>query len=68
MKKILLLLLLLPLSLLAQVTDDFSDGVFLPVPVQKPVQTLTEAHSAVLRAGMSRETLLAELRDRVVHK
>ena len=47
--------------------SDFSDAVFLPVPVQKPVQTLTEAHSAVLRAGMSRETLLAELRDRFVN-
>ena len=47
--------------------DDFSDAVFLPVPVQKPVQTLTEAHSAVLRAGMSRETLLAELRARFVN-
>ena len=47
--------------------DDFSDAVFLPVPVQKLVQTLTEAHSAILRAGMSRETLLAELRDRFVN-
>ena len=47
--------------------DEFSDAVFLPVPVKKPVQTLTEAHSAVLRAGMSRETLLAELRDRFVN-
>ena len=47
--------------------DDFSDAVFLPVPVKKPVQTLTEAHSAVLRAGMDRETLLAELRARFVN-
>ena len=47
--------------------DAFSDAVFLPVPVKKPVQTLTEAHSAVLRAGMSRETLLAELRSRFVN-
>ena len=47
--------------------DEFSDGVFLPVPVKKPVQTLTEAHSAVLRSGMSRETLLAELRGRFVN-
>ena len=49
------------------VADDFSDAVFLPVPVQKPVQTLTEAHSSVLRAGMDRETLLAELRARFVN-
>ena len=47
--------------------DEFSDAVFLPVEVKKPVQTLTEAHSAVLRAGMSRETLLAELRARFVN-
>ena len=47
--------------------DEFSDAVFLPVSVKKPVQTLTEAHSAVLRSGMSRETLLAELRARFVN-
>ena len=47
--------------------DEFSDAVFLPVEVKKPVQTLTEAHSVVLRAGMSRETLLAELRARFVN-
>ena len=47
--------------------DDFSDAVFVPVPVQKPVQTLTEAHSAVLCAGMDRESLLAELRARFVN-
>lgn len=47
--------------------DEFSDGVFLPVPVKKPVQALIEAHSAVLRAGMDRETLLAELRARFVN-
>ena len=49
------------------VADEFSDGVFLPVPVKKPVQALTEAHSAVLRTGMDRETLLAELRARFVN-
>ena len=47
--------------------DEFSDAVFLPVPVKNPVQTLTEAHSAVLRSGMSRETLLADLRARFVN-
>ena len=49
------------------VASDFSDAVFLPITVKEPVQTLTEAHSAVLRAGMSRETLLAELRNRFVN-
>ena len=47
--------------------DDFSDAIFLPVPVKQPVQALTEAHSAVLRAGMDRETLLSELRARFVN-
>ena len=46
---------------------DFSDGVFLPVPVEPDVQTITEAHSAVLRAGMDREALLRELRSRFIN-
>ena len=46
---------------------DFSDAVFVPVPVKKPVQALTEAHSAVLRSGMDRESLLADLRARFVN-
>lgn len=49
------------------VAKDFSDGVFLPIGVKKPVQTLTEAHSAVLRAGMDRNALLADLRARFVN-
>ena len=51
----------------AFVADDFSDALFLPVPVYPAVQTLTEAHSAVLRSGMDRETLLDELRGRFVN-
>ena len=39
-----------------------SDGVFVSVPVRKAEQALTEAHSAVLRAGEDRTTLEAELR------
>ena len=49
------------------VADDFSDGLFLPVSVLPDVQTITEAHSAVLRAGMDREALLRELRSRFVN-
>ena len=39
-----------------------SDAVFVSIPVKKPVQTLTEAHSAVLPAGADKAALEAELR------
>ena len=39
-----------------------ADGVFVAVPVHPAVQTLTEAHSAVLLAGMDRAALENELR------
>ena len=39
-----------------------SDAVFVYVPVRKPVQTLTEAHSAVLPSGADKAALEAELR------
>ena len=38
------------------------DGVFVSVPVSKAVQTLTEAHSAVLPAGADKAALEKELR------
>lgn len=44
-----------------------SDGLFLTVPVRPAVQTLTEAHSAVLLAGMDREAVLARLRSSFVN-
>ena len=47
--------------------DGFSDAVRVNVPVYPAAQQLTEAHSAVLRAGMDREALLAELRSRFVN-
>ena len=47
--------------------DEFSDAIRVEVPVYPACQLLTEAHSAVLRAGMSREALLAELRARFVN-
>ena len=46
---------------------DFSDAVRVHVPVYFASQLLTEAHSAVLRSGMDREALLAQLRSRFVN-
>ncbi len=47
--------------------EGISDGVFLTVPVRPAVQTLTEAHSAVWRAGADREALIARLRAAFVN-
>ena len=44
-----------------------SDGLFLTVPVRPAVQTLTEAHSAVLLSGADREALIARLRAAFVN-
>ena len=49
------------------VAREFSDAVQVEVPVYPAAQVLTEAHSAVLRAGMDREALLKELRGRFVN-
>ena len=46
---------------------EFSDAIRVHVPVYAASQQLTEAHSAVLRAGMDREALLKELRARFVN-
>ena len=46
---------------------EFSDAVQVTVPVYPAAQVLTEAHSAVLRSGMSREALLKELQGRFVN-
>ena len=57
-----------PLTLKASfVASDFTDAVEVTVPVQPAAQVLTEAHSAVLRDGMSREALLRDLRSRFVN-
>ena len=48
-------------------SEGVSDGLFLTVPVRPAVQTLTEAHSAVLLAGMDREAVLARLRSSFVN-
>ena len=44
-----------------------SDGVFVTLPVTPAIQTLTEAHSALLRAGTDREALIAALHSRFVN-
>ena len=49
------------------VSTDFSDAVRVTIPVLQARQTLTEAHSAVLLAGASREALLKDLRGRFVN-
>lgn len=46
---------------------DFSDAVRVKVPLRPAAQQLTEAHSAVLLAGMDREALLKQLRSRFVN-
>jgi len=57
-----------PLTVTASfIADEFSDAVRVTVPVLKARQSLSEAHSAVLLAGMSREALLKELRSRFVN-
>lgn len=44
-----------------------SDAVFVSVPVFKPVQTLTEAHSSILHSGESLEELLVRLKGEFVN-
>ena len=44
-----------------------SDGVFVSMPVQPAVQTITEAHSALLLAGMDRDAVLASLKSQFVN-
>ena len=54
-------------SFVADDTDFGSDGVFVVMPVSPAVQTITEAHSALLRADMDREAVLAGLRGQFVN-
>jgi hypothetical protein len=55
------------ISFTADNADFGSDGVFVVMPVSPAVQTITAAHSAILRAGMDRDALLAELRGQFVN-
>lgn len=59
-----------PIGLKAVFADEagmFSDAVFVKVPVYRNVQTLTEAHSAVLLNGMDKEALIAKIRSAFVN-
>ena len=47
--------------------DYGSDAVFVTLPVHPAVQAITEAHAALLRAGMDREAVLAALRSQFVN-
>lgn len=47
--------------------SEASDALFVTIPVKHPVQTLTEAHSALLRNTAGRENLIAELRSQFVN-
>ena len=49
------------------IAAEFTDAVQVSVPVYPAAQALTEAHSAVLRAGEDREALLRELQGRFVN-
>ncbi len=54
-------------SFTADNADFGSDAVFVVMPVSPAMQTITEAHSALLLAGMDRNALLAELRRQFVN-
>jgi len=47
--------------------DEASDALFVTIPVKEAVQTLTEAHSALLRDPAGREELIARLRSEFVN-
>lgn len=54
-------------SFTADNADYGSDAVFVAMPVKAARQTITEAHSALLLAGMDRETVLASLRSQFIN-
>ena len=47
--------------------DSVSDAMFVKIPLETPLQTLTEAHSALLKAGADRDALIAMLRSEFVN-
>ena len=44
-------------------SDKYSDGVWVKIPLKKDVQSLTESHSAVLLSSISREEALKHLKE-----
>ena len=57
----------LKITFVADSQSDGSDAVFVSVPVHKPAQTITEAHSAVLRSGADAQALIDTLRSQFVN-
>ena len=57
----------LKITFVADSQSDGSDAVFVSVPVHKPSQTITEAHSAVLRPGADEQALIDTLRSQFVN-
>ena len=55
------------LTFIADGESSASDAVFVSVPVFPAVQTITEAHSSLLRNGESLETILASLKSQFVN-
>lgn len=51
----------------AGTAPEYADAVSVTIPVRKPVQTLTEAHSSVLPYGADRDSLVAVLSGRFVN-
>lgn len=45
----------------------YSDAIFVKIPVRKPVQTLSETHSAVLLSGENADSLVRSLREQFVN-
>lgn len=54
-------------NFVADDSDQGSDAMFVAIPVKVALQTLTEAHSALLKAGADREELIAGLRSLFVN-
>lgn len=46
---------------------EFSDGIFVSIPVLAAGQRITESHSAVLLAGMDKDAVIAGLRNQFVN-
>ena len=57
----------LKITFIADSQGDGSDAVFVSVPVREPAQTITEAHSAVLRSGADAQALIDTLRSQFVN-